>query len=183
MGNDCRAGVRAATAGRHAPRHQILERDEFERNDSLRSPTYLYNLLEKLGDKKIARVNLAKRLALDGADITILDEGKFLDFSARTVFGVNPDDLGSPMTAALGSLGLFTAGALVPLVPWFITEGTAATVASLVATAVAGLLVGGWVSGSAGRPVAMGALRQLLIVVAAAAVTYAIGALFGTAVA
>ena len=67
--------------------------------------------------------------------------------------------------------------------PWFLTEGTAAMVASLVATAVAGLLVGGWVSGSAGRPVVKGALRQLLIVVAAAAVTYAIGALFGTAVA
>ena len=30
----------------------ILERQEFEKNDSLRSPTYIYNLLEKLGDKK-----------------------------------------------------------------------------------------------------------------------------------
>ncbi|WP_332912107.1 hypothetical protein [Algoriphagus boritolerans] len=31
----------------------ILEREEFENNDSLRSPTYIYNLLEKLGDKKM----------------------------------------------------------------------------------------------------------------------------------
>lgn len=29
-----------------------LEKHEFEDNDSLRSPTYLYNLLEKLGEKK-----------------------------------------------------------------------------------------------------------------------------------
>ena len=31
-----------------------LERKEFEENDSLRSPTYIYNLLEKLGVKKCA---------------------------------------------------------------------------------------------------------------------------------
>ncbi len=138
----------------------------------------LGELTTKLTDAGFAH-DTAQRAAAERP----LDEGRFLDFSARTVFGVNPDDLGSPMTAALGSLGLFTVGALVPLVPWFLAEGPAATVASLVATAVAGLLVGGWVSGSAGRPVAPGAVRQLLIVVAAAAVTYAIGALFGTAVA
>jgi len=138
----------------------------------------LGELTSRLTDAGFAR-DTAERAASE----LPLDEGKFLDFSARTVFGVNPDDLGSPMTAALGSLALFTVGALVPLVPWFLTEGTAATVTSVAATAVAGLLVGGWVSGSAGRPVVAGALRQLLIVVAAAAVTYAIGALFGTAVA
>jgi hypothetical protein len=43
-------------------------------------------------------------------------------------------------------------------------------------------LVGGWVSHSAGRPAVRGAGRQLLIVVAAAAVTYGIGKLFGTTV-
>ena len=31
-----------------------LERNEFENNDSLRSPAFIYNLLEKLGDKKCA---------------------------------------------------------------------------------------------------------------------------------
>lgn len=34
-----------------------LERQEFETNDSLRSPTYTYNLLEKLGNKKCALCN------------------------------------------------------------------------------------------------------------------------------
>ena len=112
-----------------------------------------------------------------------LDEAQFLDFSARTLFGINPEELGSPSTAALSSLGLFIAGALVPLVPWFITRGTAATVASLVATAAASMVVGGWVSRSSDRPLAAGALRQLLIVVAASAVTYGIGKAFGTAIA
>jgi VIT1/CCC1 family predicted Fe2+/Mn2+ transporter len=112
-----------------------------------------------------------------------LDETQFLHFCARTLFGLNPDELGSPITAALSSLGLFTAGALVPLVPWFVTHGTPATIASVVATAVASVAVGAWVSRSSDTSIARGAIRQLLIVVAASAVTYGIGKLFGTAIA
>ncbi len=50
-----------------------------------------------------------------------LDEESFLAFTARTVFGINSDELGNPVTAALSSLMLFAAGALVPLMPWFFT--------------------------------------------------------------
>jgi vacuolar iron transporter family protein len=99
------------------------------------------------------------------------------------VFGVDPDELGSPWTAAFSSLLLFTAGALVPLAPWFVTEGTTATVASVGLTALAAAVVGGWVSRSSGNPTTVGAVRQLAIVIAAAVVTYAIGAVLGTAVA
>ena len=56
-------------------------------------------------------------------------------------------------------------------------------VASIVATAVASVAVGGWVSRSSGRPIVPGALRQLAIVAVVAAVTYTIGTVFGTAVA
>ena len=49
-------------------------------------------------------------------------------------------------------------------------------------TAVASLIVGGYVSRLSGRPVLFGALRQLAIVAAASAVTYGIGRIFGTAV-
>ena len=87
------------------------------------------------------------------------------------------------MVAALSSLGLFTAGAIVPLAPWFFTSGTTAIVISVTATALASLIVGSWVSRSAGRPMAQGALRQLAIVLAASVVTYGIGRLFGTAIA
>ena len=112
-----------------------------------------------------------------------LDERQFLHFCAKTLFGLDPHELGSPATAALSSLALFTAGAAVPLVPWFITDGTTAVVASVVATALASMAVGAWVSRSADRPVAIGAARQLLIVVATSAVTYGIGRAFGTAIA
>jgi vacuolar iron transporter family protein len=132
---------------------------------------------------KLVDSGLALDTAQRAASELPLDEGRFLDFSARTVFGLNPDELGSPVTAALGSLVLFSIGATVPLVPWLVTEGTTAIVSSVMATALTGLVVGGRISSSAGRPVLPGALRQLLIVIAAAAVTYAIGALFGTAIA
>jgi VIT1/CCC1 family predicted Fe2+/Mn2+ transporter len=112
-----------------------------------------------------------------------LDEDRFLDFCARTIFGVNPDELGSPMTAAVSSLLLFAAGALVPLLPWFFTEGALAVLLSVALTALASIIVGAVIGRSSDRPVVVGAVRQLLIVTGASAVTWAIGTLFGTAVA
>ena len=112
-----------------------------------------------------------------------LDEEHFIDFSARNLFGVDPGEMGSPWIAAGSSLGLFAVGAIVPLASWFFTEGTAAISISIVATAIASMLVGSWVARSAGRPTWSGALRQLAIVIAASLVTYGIGELFGTAVA
>ena len=47
----------------------VLERREFENNDSLRSPTYQYNLLEKLGEKKCALCNCEIPHIIQGAHI------------------------------------------------------------------------------------------------------------------
>ncbi|VXB88449.1 conserved hypothetical protein [Chryseobacterium sp. 8AT] len=46
-----------------------LERREFEENDSLRSPTYIYNLLEKLGDKKCTLCDCEIPQIIQGAHI------------------------------------------------------------------------------------------------------------------
>lgn len=112
-----------------------------------------------------------------------LDGERFVEFSARNLFGVDPGELGSPWVAAGSSLALFSVGALVPLAPWLVTEGSGALVVSVVATALVSMVVGAWVAQSADRPRWAGALRQLAIVVAASAVTYGIGELFGTVVA
>jgi acetolactate synthase regulatory subunit len=45
------------------------DREQFETNDSLRSPTYLYNLLEKLGDKKCSLCNCEIPQIIQGAHI------------------------------------------------------------------------------------------------------------------
>jgi VIT1/CCC1 family predicted Fe2+/Mn2+ transporter len=112
-----------------------------------------------------------------------LDEERFLNFTARTVFGVNPRELGSPTTAATSSFVLFGVGAIIPLAPWFFTSGAAAVSISVVLTGIASLLIGAVVSRSSGNPALFGAARQLAIVVLASAITYGIGALFGTAIA
>lgn len=111
-----------------------------------------------------------------------LNEDRFMHFTARTVFGIDPEELGSPAVAALSSFALFSGGALVPLFPWFFSDGTAAVLASTVLTAVASLVAGGVIARSSGSSVTRSATRQLLIVVFASAVTYGIGKLFGTAV-
>jgi hypothetical protein len=47
----------------------VLERSEFETNDSLRSPTYLYNLLDKLGHKKCSLCDCEIPQIIQGAHI------------------------------------------------------------------------------------------------------------------
>jgi len=109
------------------------------------------------------------------------DKDLFNEF-ANNVIGINPNELGSPWTAAISSFALFTAGALAALVPWFFTEGRLAITLSISFTAAGGLLVGGYVARSSGNSVWRGAVRQLLIIILAAVVTYGIGHLFGAAV-
>ena len=103
-------------------------------------------------------------------------------FTARTVFGIDPEELGSPVTAAVSSLALFSGGALVPLLPWFFMKGTPAVLLSAVLTGVASLVVGAAIARSSGNNVARSAARQFAIVVAASAITYGIGKAFGTAI-
>lgn len=107
------------------------------------------------------------------------DKGRFFETYAEQVIGVNPDELGSPWVAAGSSMVLFTAGALAPLSPWFFVEGGVAMILSIILTAIGGLVAGGYVANSSGKSVWYGAVRQFLIVVLAAAVTYGVGLLFG----
>jgi VIT1/CCC1 family predicted Fe2+/Mn2+ transporter len=141
---------------------------------------------------KLVLDELVEQLVKDGFDEDTarqastelpLDEERFMSFTARSLFGVNPDEHGSPMVAAVSSMTLFALGAALPLLPWFFAEGTAATVVSIVLTAVASLAVGAGVSAASGNSAVRGGLRQLAIVVLASAVTLAIGKLFGTAIA
>lgn len=125
----------------------------------------------------------AEDTAMQASTELPLDEDRFLNFTARTVFGVNPNELGSPVTAASSSFALFSLGALIPLAPWFFTSGAAAVGTSVVLTGLASLFIGGLVSRSSGNSTLLGAARQLAIVVLASGITYGIGALFGTAIA
>jgi VIT1/CCC1 family predicted Fe2+/Mn2+ transporter len=102
-----------------------------------------------------------------------------LETHAREELGIDPSALGSPVQAAVSSFLAFSVGAVIPLVPWYITKGTAAVVASIVLGAVAAILVGAALARFTGRSIARSAARQLLIATAAAAVTFGIGKAVG----
>lgn len=138
-------------------------------------------LIEQL-EEDFKKSGLTEKTALHAAsEISRSDTHLYNEFTSN-VIGLNPNELGSPWTAALSSFFLFTAGALVALVPWFFIHGTRAIIMSIVFTAIGGLGVGGYVANSSGNNLAKGAIRQLLIIILAAAVTYGVGRLFNTAV-
>ena len=138
-------------------------------------------LLDRLSDE-LQHVGLDTSTSRLASTEMGLDDQRLVDFTARNVIGIEEAQAGSPIVAAVTSLLLFALGALVPLLPWFFTEGTAGILLSASLTALASLVVGAWISWSSARPLWRGASRQLTIVVVASAVTYAIGSLFGTAV-
>jgi len=102
-----------------------------------------------------------------------------LETHAREELGVSPATLGSPFAASASSFGSFSVGAFVPLLPWLVSRGNGALVASLVLAAVVALAVGAALSRFTGRPWLRSAARQLLIAAAASGVTFGIGRLVG----
>jgi VIT1/CCC1 family predicted Fe2+/Mn2+ transporter len=106
-----------------------------------------------------------------------------LDTLVREELGLDPDELGSPWGAALGSFLAFALGAVIPVIPYLLLDGTTAFVVSLVLSLAALFLVGAGVSLLTGRGILFSGLRQLGIGAAAAAVTFAVGRFIGVNVA
>ncbi len=103
------------------------------------------------------------------------DPDTALRVHTREELGVDPFELPSAVVAGLSSLIAFSAGALIPLLPYL--AGLNSLVAALAVTAVA-LLAGGMVVGRlTGRPVFRSGLRQLALGALAVAVTYTVGSL------
>ncbi len=97
---------------------------------------------------------------------------------ARGKLGINPDELGSAWGSAGSSLLMFSAGALVPLLPWFAVSGQAAILFSLGVSMVAALGIGAYLGKTTNDRWIRSALRQLFVLVLGASVTYIIGRIF-----
>jgi VIT1/CCC1 family predicted Fe2+/Mn2+ transporter len=105
------------------------------------------------------------------------DPDTALRVHSREELGVDPDELPSPLLAGVASLLAFSAGALVPLLPYLAGEPVLAVMLALTAVA---LVTGGMVVGRlTGRPVLWSGLRQLAFGALAIAVTYLVGRLIG----
>ena len=125
-----------------------------------------------------------KKTAVHAAKDVAAKDKEFTSMYSSQIIGVNEDELGSPWVAAFSSFALFTAGALVPLAPWLINlHGTLSIIVAIALTGFAGLFVGAYTARSSGKSVWYGAIRQFLIILFSAAVTYGIGHLFGVATA
>ncbi len=125
-------------------------------------------LLEDEADRLAARVMSSDDAALEAM--------------AREELGFDPNELGgSAWVAASASFALFTLGAIVPVVPFAVTGGGTAVVASVTASGFALFGIGAAITLLTGRDPWRSALRQLLIGFGAAAVTYGAGYLVGAA--
>ena len=117
--------------------------------------------------------------AMTVAQILSANEAVALDTHARLELGIDPDEAGAPVKAAVFSFVSFTLGAILPLFPWFFIGGTRAVVGSIAIGAVAALVLGAFIGAMAGRSVLGTALRQLVVAALAAGVTFGVGHLLG----
>lgn len=104
-----------------------------------------------------------------------------LDTMVREELGLDPDELGSPVRAAFGSFLAFAAGAALPVIPYLFGGGPVIVGISLGISLVALFAVGAGVSLLTGRGLVFSGVRQLVIGLVAALVTYGIGSVIGVA--
>ena len=102
---------------------------------------------------------------------------KALAVHALEELGVDPGELPSPVVAAGASLASFAIGAVIPLFPYLIGLNLLGVALGL--AAVAAVAGGGIVARLTDRPFWRGAIRQLVLGAAAAAITYLIGMAVG----
>lgn len=117
------------------------------------------------------------------ADQIMANEDAALDTMTREELGIDPEELGgSPWTAATTSFLLFAAGAIIPVLPFVVLDGMTAVGTSLGLAAVGLFGLGAGISLLTGRGTIFTGVRQMVLGLAAAGITYGIGSLLGVAV-
>lgn len=176
------AGAFSMAAGEYISVRSQAEMQEqeiaHERDELMLDPAEERAELVKIYRRKGLSASLAEQVA----DELMADPSTALDTLAREELGLDPDDLGSPVRAAVGSFTAFSLGAIVPVIPFLVaafagwTPGWWSLIAAVAACAsllaIAGVLSSFITSRhplyAAGRSVAVGML--------ATAVTFGIGA-------
>jgi VIT1/CCC1 family predicted Fe2+/Mn2+ transporter len=98
--------------------------------------------------------------------------------------GINSEELkGSAMEAAISSFVLFAIGAVIPVAPFFFSEGVTAIILSTAFSAAGLFIIGAAITLFTGRNVWFSGFRQVIFGLAAAAITFGIGKLIGVSIA
>jgi len=134
--------------------------------------------------EELALIYQAKGLpedrARDLASHMMADKGSILDTLSREELGIDPEELGgSAYEAAFTSFFLFAFGALFPLLPFLFVSGNTAIYFSLGLSAIGLFLFGAAITLMTGQGVLKSGMRQVLVGIAAAGLTYGVGRLIG----
>jgi VIT1/CCC1 family predicted Fe2+/Mn2+ transporter len=158
---------------------ELAERElQIERDELAAQPEEEREELQLIYEAKGIPSDEAKRMS----QTLFRDQGAALDVLAREELGLDPDELGgSARVAAITSFILFAVGALIPVVPFIFATGYTAIIASIVLSALALFGIGAAITIFTGRPVGRSGVRQLLLGLGAAGLTFGIGRLLGVA--
>jgi VIT1/CCC1 family predicted Fe2+/Mn2+ transporter len=169
-------GVAGATSSRELYTHQIqIEAQEVEQN-----PQEEQEELALIYQAKGLPEARARELAAN----MMKDKEHIVDTLAREELGIDPKELGgSAYEAAFTSFWLFALGAAFPILPYVFWPGTTAIGISLGASAAGLFIIGAAITLMTGRGVLFSGVRQVLVGLAAAALTYGVGKLIGVSVA
>ncbi|MCL4528780.1 MAG: VIT1/CCC1 family protein [Chloroflexi bacterium] len=155
--------------------HQIkIEAEEIEEN-----PAEELEELSLIYQSK----GLPEERAREIAAHLMADKGSILDTLAREELGIDPEELGgSAYEAAFTSFFLFAVGAIFPIFPYLFWSGTTAIYISLAISAIGLFIIGAGITLMTGRGVLYTGMRQVLVGIAAAALTFGVGKLIGVSV-
>ncbi|MBB3041528.1 VIT1/CCC1 transporter family protein [Nocardioides sp. LMS-CY] len=157
------------------------QREAFEREIALEAEEI--RLMPEEEQRELELIYQAKGLTPEDASHiaaqVMSDHEIALDTLAREELGLDPDDLGSPWGAAASSFVAFSLGAVLVVLPYLITGGTAALLGAIGIALLALVAVGAVMARLNGRPMGVAILRQVAVGSLAAAATYGLGSLLG----
>jgi VIT1/CCC1 family predicted Fe2+/Mn2+ transporter len=156
---------------------QIAREIERERAEIAQNPEAEAEELVRLWTQRGVSAEVARQMA----DALRDHPDQALRFHVQEELGISPGYAPSPWLAAISSFLTFSAGALIPLLPYVF--GATSLWLALVSGGLGLLAAGALAAGFTGRPRWFGALRQLLLGAAAATATYLIGMVVGVTVA
>ncbi len=121
--------------------------------------------------------------ARDLASSLLANKATALDTLVREELGIDPAELGgSAWEAAFTSFFLFAIGAIIPVLPFFFTNGMTAVYISVGISALGLFGIGAAITLMTGRSVLFSGARMVLFGLLAAALTYGIGRLIGVSI-
>jgi VIT1/CCC1 family predicted Fe2+/Mn2+ transporter len=152
--------------------NELIARElEVERRELARHPEAETAELTRLYESRgIPRVS-----ARQAAEAVMREPSTALSVHAREELGISPEKLSNPWAVGAFSFTFFALGAVLPVIPWFVGSGTAATVASVVIGVVAAAIVGYAIGRLSERGALRAMVRQVAILLGACGVTYVVG--------